>query len=1574
MAEESDDFPLPAGSLRKKRSSRQSRSFNGSNRSRSSSVASHRDSITSPSGSNNNSFKAYDKHRQQKIGYKKRIARGRDRDSKSARLQLSTDDDGTALDESWQSTQSLSLSASYASLASLDSATSEPPTHRLTPEQLQAVERFYRRVLVSRLVKPSISPRSVTSSSGTVVDASSKTVVGLRLHPALPCDLKSSILLDGPRRRLALMKQRYQDRYSTSHLLAVLVNQAGLPLGLAVIDELDGSVEAGERTYSSPPPAGITTTVTVEGHFPTVADVELPALRQHRLELRKRCLAQFNRLSLEAKARRLPLDGLMSWLDHLFQDLLAVETVIESIDACESILSSKAILDGSETVGRYRAWAAVTRRLLETMVVFHDIEEPIDEADSEATSSRAQLGDEVQREQATLAAIYADLERQRECRWLSMFGVPNVDKIFDLLDGIIVIKVEKRKNEVRYTIGDSRPRASLESLQAGQSYAVAVGKHIRKPVWLVGVLGRPLSGVLNNGTKNGIIIFTAPANPDATVHVCIGPLAAQQASSGQLTSRDDDVISMWDELVEQAVLDLDYGEESIKSAAPLHTAVNKIVSVCLQALNPNDAGPLSNVNCFELQASQQPPTLTPDAASSSPASADASFSRSTSVLGAEASASSLDKPLQHCFQQFPSATLEPLLRVLFATCQRLAAAALRSALATVQSSSIKTLTGMRHTLTYLRRSTRDACNVQATVEHQLKQLLADHVTATSSPKPKDIMAKYNLLLLCRATKQELQREISSGLELCDQLHQQVQNRALKEAFKRSLNSASVIRPLLRHSVSEFYAVIGRQSPELDIRCANMAFACFDRFLDRILQQLVMHPTASSSTAAQLDEQRLAARQAELDSDLETVTATHRNLMSILLELKEYLHTVNFSTVVCARVSSNDLSAHLDELGFEEHTSEELQKQLWLRKSATLDAEPSSITAAYTTLSNAVFRNPDIDFEFIEVDELTDPQLQLDAQRLLLAPEDTDEEDPALLFNLAIHATGTLDVVGELQEKLLQGNTSVMEYRQPAKAKHAFESLQVKVLETISVLYDRVVKGIDTGSRRYTGGVQAAQYKLQIAGFTAIFDVQEVIATCYPDARNMSEVLKLAQSWCRFISNNYDPDKSTLSAPRALMKKGEVFLKRNLTTEVLKQLDFAAFTKLEEEVTEAFAIMTRCVASRQTRLSSSGQRSPFTDNSAQPQLDAALVRSGSNLAAVALTTPAEESKTLGPALDFRMLELERQRKFRKTFLAGHPAGGVRASASDAAPDPMETTDRRHRFEYHGEWRFINSQRIVSQGGSAIVRLARCIPEGTVLAVKTYKLRNQAADIIHKALEQELSAFAALQKRHSHDNIVKVFGMTLSFSEGLYQGHLFMEYCKAGSLSDFCKDGLDIETTSRLINQLLNGIGHLHKLGIAHLDIKPANVMLANEVDLVVKIIDFGSASWISGGSSNIRNGQTLEYACPEFAINAGSEREWDISKADVWALGLSTIHMLTGQRPAEASGIEVARVVMFLMEDATRWRRLQLELISTLSDELKLFVEACLEVDNAARPSVEQLKQQDWMLPLQPSPHVVASLV
>jgi len=65
----------------------------------------------------------------------------------------------------------------------------------------------------------------------------------------------------------------------------------------------------------------------------------------------------------------------------------------------------------------------------------------------------------------------------------------------------------------------------------------------------------------------------------------------------------------------------------------------------------------------------------------------------------------------------------------------------------------------------------------------------------------------------------------------------------------------------------------------------------------------------------------------------------------------------------------------------------------------------------------------------------------------------------------------------------------------------------------------------------------------------------------------------------------------------------LFLKRNLTTEVLKQLEFAAFKELEKEVTAAFDIMTRCSAKQRPSrtLVTPPTCSQFTDEHAQRQV-------------------------------------------------------------------------------------------------------------------------------------------------------------------------------------------------------------------------------------------------------------------------------------------------------------------------------------------------------------------------------------
>ena len=57
-------------------------------------------------------------------------------------------DEPSSLDASCQSANALASSTSYTSLTSLDSVSSEPSVARLTLDELQAVDMFYRKVLV----------------------------------------------------------------------------------------------------------------------------------------------------------------------------------------------------------------------------------------------------------------------------------------------------------------------------------------------------------------------------------------------------------------------------------------------------------------------------------------------------------------------------------------------------------------------------------------------------------------------------------------------------------------------------------------------------------------------------------------------------------------------------------------------------------------------------------------------------------------------------------------------------------------------------------------------------------------------------------------------------------------------------------------------------------------------------------------------------------------------------------------------------------------------------------------------------------------------------------------------------------------------------------------------------------------------------------------------------------------------------------------------------------------------------------------------------------------------------------
>ena len=141
---------------------------------------------------------------------------------------------------------------------------------------------------------------------------------------------------------------------------------------------------------------------------------------------------------------------------------------------------------------------------------------------------------------------------------------------------------------------------------------------------------------------------------------------------------------------------------------------------------------------------------------------------------------------------------------------------------------------------------------------------------------------------------------------------------------------------------------------------------------------------------------------------------------------------------------------------------------------------------------------------------------------------------------------------------------------------------------------------------------------------------------------------------------------------------------------------------------------------------------------------------------------------------------------------------------------------------------------------------------------------------------------------HPNVVQVFDV--GESNGLY--YLAMQYVEGQSLDKVlhARGKLPVAEAGGMIKKV--ALAAAHKLGIVHRDVKPANVLLSK--DGQVKVADFGLAR--SNDSSLSLSGQiigTPYYMAPEQAEGKAVD-----ARADLYALGASYYHLVTGRRVFE----------------------------------------------------------------------------
>ena len=202
------------------------------------------------------------------------------------------------------------------------------------------------------------------------------------------------------------------------------------------------------------------------------------------------------------------------------------------------------------------------------------------------------------------------------------------------------------------------------------------------------------------------------------------------------------------------------------------------------------------------------------------------------------------------------------------------------------------------------------------------------------------------------------------------------------------------------------------------------------------------------------------------------------------------------------------------------------------------------------------------------------------------------------------------------------------------------------------------------------------------------------------------------------------------------------------------------------------------------------------------------------------------------------------------------------------------------------------------------------------------------------DEELAEGSALVGRPIHPNVVEIFWMGRVPPQREWYV-VEMEYFPSSTLArllDLGEQGLVVryDKVLDLYSQVLEGVKHLHRFGVAHRDIKPQNILVSGER---LKLTDFGSSLMPEELYSRTReNGGTILYSAPEvIGVSVKLKDEGAYYRADIYSLGVLLYHLVTSRLPHDTLS-QVVRHQPFPKPS---------ELNSTVSPQLENLIMKCL---------------------------------
>ena len=195
---------------------------------------------------------------------------------------------------------------------------------------------------------------------------------------------------------------------------------------------------------------------------------------------------------------------------------------------------------------------------------------------------------------------------------------------------------------------------------------------------------------------------------------------------------------------------------------------------------------------------------------------------------------------------------------------------------------------------------------------------------------------------------------------------------------------------------------------------------------------------------------------------------------------------------------------------------------------------------------------------------------------------------------------------------------------------------------------------------------------------------------------------------------------------------------------------------------------------------------------------------------------------------------------------------------------------------------------------VVYAVRHIQLGAPYALKLLKITGDSRKV--RAIRARLLTEGRIQASLRHRNIVTVTDTVLIDD----QPGLVMEWVDGTNLDAFIekRSPLPLDLIESVGRSIIRGVRAAHAAGHLHRDLKPDNILIADEDgEWVPKVADFGLAKVLQddgiAGASTVHGSVfgTPQYMSPEQAMDSKSVDE----RTDVFALGCILYELCTGTR-------------------------------------------------------------------------------